>query len=126
MALIKRLAPVEVYDLVHRVKEDPDNIAQHLKDYNIALEKSMQTTRLDVVSTILLFIYDYDYAALRNDLTSLLLVGIEDGSKATRRTVLMSMLPSIRFYFDGDYSHLLNFLTEFIKDDWEELDLPFM
>lgn len=93
--------------------------------YNIYkdAEKRIST---DVITTILMHLYDYDYGSLRADLASAVIFGDEDeDKKIDRLAVMMALMRSIKFYCNGDYSPILDFLREAEESDYGHDQLPF-
>lgn len=105
-------------ETILRMYEDIINVV-----YNMYKEEKRRMST-DIITTILMHLYDYDYASIRADLANAVIFRDED-IEFDRLSVLRAFMRSIDFYCKGDYSPILDFLRKCEESDYSVDELPF-
>ena len=111
MALIDRARDVYFDRARERWKQkgfDAD-ITDILEDYRAETNKKIKREKVNVLSTFLISLYDYDHDSLQLDITKLIVLSPSSEFQAKdKRKLLQILWSTIQMLYDDDWSEVLN------------------
>lgn len=129
MALIDKARDVYFDRARERWKQkgfDAD-ITDILEDYRAETNKKIKRDKVNVLSTFLISLYDYDHDSLQLDITKLIVLSpSSEFSAKDKRKLLQILWSTIQMLYADDWSEVLNeinFLAEWDKRNKDE-DYP--
>lgn len=100
-----------------------------IKEISAKFSNNIKETQFSVLTTVLMYLYDFDYDKISADIAKVLLLDTSGVVLVKDRfKVLSAIFPAINFYCKGDYSKILNFIESMKYDGCDDEDydnLPF-
>lgn len=111
MALIDRARDVYFDRAKERWKQEGfyADITDILEDYRAETNKKIKRDKVNVLSTFLISLYDYDHASLQLDITKLIVLQPKREFPAKdKRKLLQILWSTIQMLYEDDWSEVLN------------------
>lgn len=85
------------------------NITDILEDYRAETNKKIKRDKVNVLSTFLINLYDYDHDSLQLDITKLIVLQPKrEFSAKDKRKLLQILWSTIQMLYEDDWSEVLN------------------